>query len=316
MFNFNHLRSFYQAAKLLNITHAAKSLYISQPAVTHQVKQLEQYCQFKLFKKKGHNIYLTDEGKILFEYTMKIFEMEKNLQQCIEDIHDKKGGCLHIGLVRIYSERLIPILLKKFHSIYHGIKIQLDEGNSLEICKNLLNYKDSVAIVAKVMDDPNMCLIPLFREQLVLVSAPNYHLNKKKRVLFQELIGEPIILKEVGSGVRKLVDDCFGKEKENLNVIVEANNMELIKEMVKSGNGVAFMIKGTITKELKARELSIIPIENQRLFLPMYLAYLVNHPLSLTAKLFIDFMKSFLHPDEQLLSIETFLSRILKSSKS
>ncbi len=313
MLNFNHLRSFYQAAKLLNITNAAKSLYVSQPAVTHQVKQFEQYCKFRLFKKKGNNIHLTDEGQIIFQHVMKIFEMEKNLQQCIEDIHGKKGGCLHIGSVRIYSERLIPILLKKFHSVYHGIKIQLDEGNSLEIFKNLLSYKDSVAIVSEIMDDPDVDLIPLFQEELVLVSAPSYPLNKRKRVLAQELIREPIILKEVGSGVRKLVDDFFGKEKENLNVIVEANNMELIKEMVKSGNGVAFMIKGTITNELKAKDLSIIPIENQRLFLPMYLAYLVNHPLSLTAKLFIDFVKSYLDPDDQLPPIETFLSRILES---
>lgn len=171
--------------------------------------------------------------------------------------------------------------------------MELTEGSSLDVYERLLNCEDSVGIMTKVIDDPNLCLIPLFREKVVLVSAPSYHLAKRKSIRFRELINEPIILKEIGSGIRKLIDDCFGNEKDKLNVIVEANNLDLIKEMVKLGDGVSFLVKGAITKELIARELSIIAIKDQKLFLNMYLAYMLNNPLSSTAKLFIEFMKSF-----------------------
>ena len=90
MLNFNQLRTFHQAAKALNFTLAGKTLYVSQPAVTAQIKLFEEFCKLNLFKKKGRSIYLTDEGKTIFKYTAKIFELEQDLEKTIYDLQKIK----------------------------------------------------------------------------------------------------------------------------------------------------------------------------------------------------------------------------------
>ncbi len=173
MLNFNHLRAFYEAARLLNVTKAAEALCITQPAVSHQIKLLEQYCKVKLFGKRGRRIYLTDEGKIIFQDASKIFEMGRNLEHRIDDIIGKSGGYLHIGCVTIYADSLLPVLLRKFHSAHKNIKIHVDKGSSLQMSNNLHDYKDSVVIIAKIRDDSNIRFIPLFQEELVLITPPD-----------------------------------------------------------------------------------------------------------------------------------------------
>ena len=96
MINLNQLRIFYHAAKRLNFTKAAESLFITQPAVTAQVKHLETHCNLKLFKKKGRQVYLTDEGVTLYEYARKLFEYEKEIEDAIEDMRELKRGILRL----------------------------------------------------------------------------------------------------------------------------------------------------------------------------------------------------------------------------
>ncbi len=100
MLNFNQLRVFYQTAKHLSCTTAAKKLFITQPAVTSQLKHFEEFCNLKLFKKKGRNIHLTDEGKTLYDYTCKIFEYEKEVEDVIEEMRELKRGVLRLGTTK------------------------------------------------------------------------------------------------------------------------------------------------------------------------------------------------------------------------
>jgi len=100
MINFNQLRIFYQTAKYQNCTVAAQKLFITQPAVTAQIKTFEESCNLRLFKKRGRKIYLTDEGKILYEYTKKVFEYEKEIEDAIEDMRELKVGILRLGTTK------------------------------------------------------------------------------------------------------------------------------------------------------------------------------------------------------------------------
>jgi len=310
LLNFNQLRTFHQAAKSLNFTIASKNLYVSQPAVTAQIKLFEEFCKFRLFEKKGRNIYLTDEGKTLFKYTNRIFEFEQDLEKTIYDLQKIKQGCLRIGTTKTYARYLMPILLAPFHKSFPGITIELNEGSSLEMSENLLNFRNSLAIIPKVEDNPNIHFAPLIREEVVLVASPRYHLVNNGPISFKKLVKEPIVLKEIGSGTRKLVEECFGAENEKLNIIAETSNMEFIKELVKRGEGITFLVKTAVERELLEGTLVTITTRNRDLFLEVCVAYLNDYRLPRVAQAFLSFLQPFIHDRAVPSDTNTFLAKI------
>ena len=312
MLNFNQLRTFHQAAKSLNFTIAGKTLYVSQPAVTAQIKLFEDFCKLNLFEKKGRSIYLTDEGKTIFKYTTRIFELEEDLEKTIYDLQKIKQGCLRIGTTKTYARYLMPVLLAPFLKSFPGVTIELNEGSSLEMSEQMLDFRNSLALVPQVDDNPRIHFIPLAREEVVLIAAPGHELAHKRGVSFDRIAQEPIVLKEVGSGTRKLLEEHMGDKTEKLNIIAETSNVEFIKELVKQGEGISFLVKTAVKRELNEGVLAKIPIKGRALCLKICIAHLCDYQLPMAAQAFLDFMRPFIKRGRALLDIDTFLGEINK----
>ncbi|MCK4824440.1 LysR family transcriptional regulator, partial [bacterium] len=279
MINLNQLRAFYQVAKSLNFSMAAKNLFVSQPAVTKQIKLFEELCNLKLFAKKRGKIFLTDEGKKVFVYASRIFELERQLEETISGLKNLKQGSLRIGTTKTYARYFMPVLLAPFQKSFPDIIIELDEGSSLDMSKNLLDFKNSLAIVAKVEDNPDILFIPLMLEEVVLIVAPNHHLAKRGEVRFRDLNGEPIIMKEIGSGTINLVERYALSEKVKLNVVAQTSNMEFIKQLVKQEQTISFVVKSSVQTELSQGELISIPVKPTQLLLKIFIAHLRDYEL-------------------------------------
>jgi len=218
MLNFNQLRVFYKAAKNLNFTAAANELFITQPAVTFQVKSFEEYCELKLFKKKGRRVYLTDEGKALLEYAEKVFQYEKEIENAIDEMRELKRGVLRLGTTKAYARYFMPLMITSFHNKFPNIKIQLNEGSSADMIYSLVDFKIDVAVIAKAVEHPEVNFYPFSREEMALIVAPDHHLAEIKEISFKELSKELFIMKENGSGTRKLVEELFTKAKCTPNI--------------------------------------------------------------------------------------------------
>ena len=296
MINFNQLRNFYHTAKNLSFTLAAKRLYITQPAVTAQVKSLEDYCNLKLFKKRGRTIYLTDEGKALYDYAHKIFKYEKEIEDLIEDMRELKRGVLRLGTTKAYARYFMPFMITGFHEAYPQIKIHLNEGSSSDMIYSLLDLKIEVAIIAKAEDHPDVYFTPFSQEEMVLIVAPGHHLARKKAVSFRELAEEPIIMKETGSGTRKLINELFAQSNCTPNVLMETSNAEFIKQLVQRGDGISFLVREAVASELRENKLATVPMEKD-IFLDVSIAYLKDQHLSPSARAFLDTLKKLRSPD-------------------
>ena len=291
MINFTQLRDFYQVAKNLNFTAAAGELFVSQPAVTAQIKLFEDYCKLKLFKKRGRNIYLTDEGNTLYEYAIKIFEYEREIENLIEDMRKLKRGTLRLGTTKTYARYFMPFLISRFHKSYPQIKIHLDEGSSLDMCNSLFTFKNELAIIAKAIDNPDICLMPFSQEELIIILSPSHRLVNKETVSIREIAREPIIMKENGSGTRKLVCELFAKNRLTPNILVETSNTEFIKQLVARKYGISFLVKAAVEKELKEENLASVSIEGEKIFLDVSIAYLKNCHFSPSAQTFMGILK-------------------------
>jgi len=315
MINFNQLRVFYHAAKYQNFTIAAKKLFITQPAVTAQLKLLEEFCVLKLFKRKGRKIYLTDEGKTLYIYARKIFEYEKEIEHVIDDMKELKRGVLRLGTTKTYARYFMPFLMTTFHESYSNIKINLDEGSSLDMIRSLLDLRNEVAVIAKAEDNPDVCFIPFSQEELVVIMAPDHHLAQKKIVSFRELGEEPIIMKEVGSGTRRLVNELFSINHCAPDILMETSNTEFIKQLVQRGEGVSFLVREAVAFELREGKLATVPLEGGKIVLDVSIAYLKNQHLSRPAQAFLDILKKLSPEDMTPQGIGTLMAKMLARRK-
>lgn len=299
MINFNQLRTFCQAAKHGSYTTAAEKLYVTQPAVTAQMKLLEDHCNLKLFKKRGRKVYLTDEGKILYQYARKIFDYEKEIEDVMEEMRKLKRGVLRLGTTKAYARYFMPLMITRFRETYPHIKIHLDEGSSRDMTLSLLDFRNEIAIIAKAEEHPDVYFLPFSEEVVILITAPDHPLAGKRSVAFDQLSKEPIIMKEIGSGTRRLVNELFARHHCTPDVLMETSNTEFIKQLVQRGDGISFLVKDAVAIELEEGRLATAPLEGARIVLEVSIAYLKNQHLSPPAKAFLDILGK-LAPEEML----------------
>lgn len=288
--NFNHLRVFYESAKELNFSRAAERLYISQPAVSIQIKQLEEMLQIKLFIKIGNKVFLSGAGKLLLEYAQKIFELENKAEKAINEIKEVKKGTLHIGTTKTYARYLMPNYISHFHALYPGVSIHLSEGSSLEMIQSLFNMQNELAIVASTDYPKSLHSIAFGKEEVLLVTSPDHILAKKDSITMKELTRFPLVMREEGSATRKAVMDMFKKMRLAPAILYEASNLEFIKELLERGEGASFIVRSAVEKELSQGILKEIKISDVSMAMNTNIAYLYEDSLSKIARAFIDIL--------------------------
>jgi DNA-binding transcriptional LysR family regulator len=291
MINLNQLRVFYEAARTGSFTSAAKKLCITQPAVTAQIRTFEDQCDLKLFKKKGRSLYLSEEGSTLYEYARRIFEYEREVEDVIEEMRKLKRGTLRLGTSKAYARYFMPFLISSFHEAFPLIKVHLDEGSSMDILRSLLDLKNEVAVIARVEEDPNITFLPFKRDQLVLILSPTHSLAKKKSLSVEELVHEPMIMKEIGSGTRKQVNELFSRKGLAPKVLMETSNTEFIKQLVQRGEGISFLVEEAVAVEIREKRLAAVPVAGENPFLDVSIAYLKGQHLSHPARAFVDMLE-------------------------
>jgi len=292
MINLNQLRVFYEAARTGSFTRAAKKLCITQPAVTAQIKAFEDQCNLKLFKKKGRSLYLSEEGNTLYECARRIFEYEKEVEDAIEEMRKLKRGTLRLGTSKAYARYFMPFLISSFREAFPHIKVHLDEGSSLDIIHSLLELKNEVAVIARVEEDPNISFLPFKRDRLVLILSPAHSMAKKKSVSVEDLVHEPMIMKEMGSGTRKQVNELFSRKGLTPNVLMETSNTEFIKQLVQRGEGISFLVEESVAAEIREKRLATVPVAGEAPCLDVSIAYLKDQHLSHPAKAFVEMLET------------------------
>ncbi len=222
---------------------------------------------------------------------------------------------LRLGTSKTYARYFMPFMISNFRDAYPRIKIHLDEGSSLDMMHSLLDFKNEVAVIAKVEDNPDICFLPFSREELVLILAPEHRLARKRSISLAELEKEPIILKERGSATRKLVIALFDDNDISPEILMETSNAEFIKQLVQRGDGVSFIVGEAAAVELKEKKLASVPIKDQQILLDVSIAYLNNQHLSPPAKAFLDILLKITPKEKPDQGIRTIMARMLAEWK-
>jgi len=259
--NLKQLEAFYLVVKKRSFTRAAEELNVTQPAVTIQVKSLERSLNLRLIQQVGKKIQLTESGEFLYQYAEKIFDLVSDANEKMRDFKKLMRGTLRIGTTKNYARYIMPSLLSEFQRRFPGIKVILDEGNSEDMAKSVLEKKNELALISQLNLDRKIKSLFFSTVEFVLVVSPEHRFSQRKSISLRELNGEPVILREKGSGSRSAILRKFQEYGIWPSVIIEASSLDFIVGYVKQNKGVSFMFEPDIKEELERGTLRVIFVE-------------------------------------------------------
>lgn len=260
-------------AKHKSFSTAAQALYLTQPAVSTQIKLLEKAHEIRLFERYGGKIQLTIFGEILFSYTEKIFNLIKEAESIVEGVKGVNTGTLKIRASLTSGTYYLPDLLRIFKMNYPNIEIQMEVGNSEEAIESVLSFHSDLGFIAKRELSEKLVSIPFLNEELVIIVPPSHKFAKYKAVDLHKLDGEPFILREQGSGTREMVSEKFRQKNVSVKLVMQLGSSEAIKRAVEAGLGISIVPLMTVRRELNAGLLKGIRLTGEKMIRTFYIIY-------------------------------------------
>ena len=244
-----------------NISHAAKQLYIRQPAVSKAIQNLEDNLQTTLFIRNSRGVRLTEEGSLLYEHTRLAFDTLRRAEEDLKQIHELGIGHLRIGASTTLCKYLLLPYLDQFVRKNPHIKITIENQSSVHTMKNLENNTLDIGLVAKPSSEDAFHFISLGEIEDIFVATPSYIDNLLLRENISNIFSVAnIMLLDEENVSRKYIDDYFRENSIEPKQILEISTMDLLIEFAKTSLGVACVIKGFVEEELRAGTLIQIPL--------------------------------------------------------
>jgi len=269
------LQVFHSVAKQLSFTKAAEQLFMTQPAVTFQIKQLEEHFNARLFERSHGKIALTPAGRLVMEYAGKILGLSEEMETRIGELTGTMSGPLLLGASTTIAEFMLPQVLGEFKARHPHVQTHMTVANSETIVNRVADYSLDLGLIESPSHLPSLHTEVCCDDELVMICAPGHRLAKSGSVTPSQLMAEPYVSRETGSGTREFADNYFRQGKvspEDLNIVMELGSPEAIKGVVETGLGVSIVSRATIVKELKLGVLVAVPLK-PRLIRTLSLVY-------------------------------------------
>ncbi|AGA77475.1 LysR family transcriptional regulator [Echinicola vietnamensis] len=263
MFDFR-LQVFHTVAKRLNFTKAAEELYISQPAVTKHIRQIELHYQVKLFDRQGSKISLTPAGETLFEHAEQIFAIYRDLEFELNHFTKDHRGELRIGASTTIAQYVLPPILAAFHEKFSDIRLSLSTDNTEQIGKALDQGEIDLGIIEGQTKQSQFKYTEFTKDEILLIARADHPLAKKESLSIPELLKIPLLLREPGSGTLEVIAHALkplGVKLGQLQKEMQLGSTESIKGYLMNSNAMAFLSVFTVLEELHSKKFTVIDID-------------------------------------------------------
>lgn len=290
--NLNYLKLFNILAAELSFSKTASLLYISQPAVSIQIKNLENELGFKLFDRTGRQLQLTENGKILYRYTKEIFELVDKADTELTSQASNLKGMVEVGASNTPGTYVLPKILSEYSEAYPAVVSNLHIGNTHEVEKMVLENRVDFAIKGgEVLYNSKLYVEWIAEDEMVFITSPNSLLTKQKFVTLSELKHEKFIVHEKISQLYNLVADIL--EQLNLldNITMTVGHIDAIKQAVKLEIGIAAVPLPAVKDDLEAGILSQFKIKDKSWVYPYYLIYNMERHRSPAARRLMELVR-------------------------
>lgn len=259
------LKVFYTVAKRLSFTKAATELFITQPAISKHIQELEEQYKIKLFDRHGSKIALTTAGEIVLKHAKNIFDVYREIDFEMSTLINQRSGLLRLGASTTISQYIIPPILARFYQKLQDVEVSLLNGNTEQIEIALLKQEIEIGIVEGQSKNKSIKYTAFLKDELVLVCKSSNPLVRLAEVAQEELKQMQFLMREQGSGTLEVIEHAlkpFEIKISELKIEMQLGSTESIKSYLMNSDCVAFISIHAIEKELKSNELAILDIKN------------------------------------------------------
>lgn len=292
--NLKQLEAFVQVAEGKSFSKAAKDLFLTQPTISAHIATLEKELNVRVFVRNTKEVYLSEEGKRLYENAKKMIDLEKEIESMFCVRTKKARQCITIAASTIPAQYLLPQILATFSERYPDVQFKITETDSAKVVEQIANNTVDIGFTGTVLEKKNCKYIPFYQDELVVIT-PNQEKFQRQIHSHKDLkwiMEESIIMREEGSGTRKEAQkqlESRGVEIQKLHIVASLENQETIKKLVQEGMGISMMSKLATANEVAMGTLLSIPISLERRNLNII--YNCNFQLSSSTDKFIRIVK-------------------------
>jgi len=293
--DFRHLETFCRVASLKSFSKAAEDLLLTQPTVSGHILSLEQSLSLRLFDRTSREVRPTKAGEVFLKYASKILSSRKDLLNALSEFSQGIRGELFLGASTIPGEYILPGLVGDFKKEHPHFILSLKIADTKEIIQDVLQDDVEFGMIGAKLDHPSLHFEKYEEDEIIVVASSGHPLARKKRVDVEEILREPWIIREEGSGTQMAVEKALrkkGKSLKQFNVVMKMGSTSSVKEGVKAKLGLAFISGRAIEEELNQGLLSRIVVEGiDAIFRQIYIVFHRGRTLSPIGTEFLRFLK-------------------------
>ena len=284
--NLNHLAVFHAVAEEGSISRGAARLFISQPAVSKQLAELERSLNAPLFVRLPKGVRLTEAGEILHGFARRLFALESEAEAALAELQGLRRGRLAVGASTTIGAYLLPGILTAFHRRYPGIELHLETANTETIQRLLIDGLLDVGLTEGFVGSDDLEAEVFIEDELVAIAAPDHPILADAPVTLERFCLEPFVVRERGSGMRAVVDHALEERGRAVQAAMTLGSTEAIKRAVAIGAGVAIVSGLTIGLEREAGRLAVVEVRDLLLRRPLYRLRVRGKPESRAVRAF------------------------------
>jgi len=291
MLDYRQLLAFVNVVEGGSFTHAAKTLFMTQPAISWQIKSLEQELELQLLERKERHIVLTEAGRLFYTHARRIV---RQYEEAINEMEQFKGlekGHLKIGASTIPGEYILPSLIGSFKNKYPGATLTMQIADTGAIIEMLLANEIHLGITGAKLKEPKLEWHPFFKDEVVLVVGKNHPLAQKDSITLQELKQQEFVAREKTSGTWMVVREelqAKGFSSSDLKINMEIGSTRAVITAVEAGLGLSWVSRLAVQDALRLGLLKELPVEDLKIQRDLYLTYNKKKTLSPLAQEFIE----------------------------
>ena len=280
-----------------NFSRAAKKMHLSQPSLTKHIANMEAILGMTVVRREKTGVVLTPEGKIVFDLAARILKLRDEAGGKIAGMQQNEDGNIAIAASTIPATYILPHVLSRFRRANMGIRITVQSADSEEVLNMILNGEKELGIIGKRPSRGKLEAEPLWQDRLVLTVPAGHRWTGRPSVSLPELMEEPFIIREKGSGTREILERYL-KEKANTDlakfrIAADFGSSEAVKEAILAGLGVSILSIRAMSRELKLNLLQEVPVEDWRIERSFYLIFRRPFNILRHHQLFLDFIREY-----------------------
>lgn len=292
--NFHHVRAFCTIVAEGSFSRAAERLHLTQPTISAQIQSLEKSLGTRLFERSAQGISLTQSGTVFHPYALQMIELSRRAEQAMDELRGLERGALDLGASTVPGHYLLPRALALFKEKLPGIEVSLSVSNSQEVRAGIREGRFELGLVGERVRDERLTYQPIVADHLLAVMRPEHPLAGRESLTVEDLLGQPLIMREYGSATRATLERALsagGASAEGLSVLLELGSVEAVKLAVRSVDALAVLSEWSVKDEERLGLLRAVPLAGMDLERSLYLVWRAHGYLSVASEAFIRFLR-------------------------